>query len=59
MIFIFTKDYITQTKSIKKGTICSVLDDVVVIDTYGKFLFDVDSGLARKFGEIKNEKLIQ
>lgn len=52
MKFLFTNDYVTQIRNIKKGTVCSVLNDVVVIDDDGKFLFDIDSGLAKRFGKI-------
>ncbi|XZH34304.1 hypothetical protein ACSW8L_15445 (plasmid) [Clostridium perfringens] len=52
--FIFTKDYITETKTIIKGTKCNILNGVVVIDNDNEFLFDVDSGNAREYGEIIN-----
>lgn len=54
MVFIFTKDYITQNRNIKKGTLCSVLNNMVVVNSDGKFLFDVDSELAKRFGEVRN-----
>lgn len=38
----------------KKGTKCNILNGVVVLDELGEFLFDVDSNLARTFGEIIN-----
>lgn len=52
--FLFTKDYITKTKSYLKGSKCNILNDVVVIDSNGEFLFDVNSNLARKFGKVIN-----
>lgn len=50
--FLFTKDYITKTKEYKKGTKCNILNNVVVLGRDGDCLFDVDSGLAKEFGEV-------
>lgn len=47
---LFTKDYVTKTKNYKLGTVCNILNNVVVLGHEGEFLFDVDSELARKFG---------
>lgn len=54
MKFIFLKDYINinGTRNFKKGVICNVLNDLVVIKDDGEFLFDVNSNLARRFGKI-------
>ncbi len=53
--FIFTKDYITETREYKKGTKCNTLNNIVVLGLGGEYLFDIDSRLARKFGKIINE----
>ena len=50
--FVFTKDYETKNRYYNKGTKCNVLNGVVVLGELGEFLFDVDSNLARTFGEI-------
>lgn len=50
--FIFTKDYITSTRNYKDGSKCNILNGIVVISEDGKYLFDVDSNLARKFGKV-------
>lgn len=52
--FVFTKDYKTKNRYYKKGTKCNVLNGVVVLGELGEFLFDIDSNLARTFGEILN-----
>ncbi|ENZ01673.1 hypothetical protein HMPREF1092_00907 [Clostridium thermobutyricum] len=53
--FIFTKDYITETREYKKGAKCNTLNNIVVLGLSGEYLFDIDSKLARKFGKIINE----
>ena len=50
--FVFTKDYITESRNYKKGAVCNILNGVVVLDVNGNFLFDVDSNLSKKFGKI-------
>ena len=50
--FVFTKDKKKKNRYYKKGTKCNVLNGVVVLGELGEFLFDVDSNLARTFGEI-------
>lgn len=52
--FIFTEDYETKHRYYKKGTKRNILNGVVVLGELGEFLFDVDSNLAKKFGEIIN-----
>lgn len=53
--FIFTNDYIVGARNCPKGTKCNTLNGVVAINEQGQYLFDIDSNLARKFGEIINE----
>ena len=52
--FIFTKDYETKNRYYKEGTKCNILNGVVVINELGEFIFDVDSNLARRYGEVFN-----
>ena len=52
--FIFTKDYETKSRYYKEGTKCNILNGVVVINELGEFIFDVDSNLARRYGEVFN-----
>ena len=49
--FIFIKDYETKNRYYKKGTKCNTLNGVVVLGELGEFLFDIDSNLAKKYGE--------
>lgn len=50
--YIFTKDYITKCRCYKKDTICNILNGAVVLGENNEFLFDVDSGLSKEFGEV-------
>ena len=52
--FIFTKDYETKNRYYKKGTKCNTLNEVVVLGELGEFLFDIDSNLAKNYGEVIN-----
>lgn len=53
--FLFTRNYVTATRNYEVGTICNILNNVVVLGRQGDFLFDVDSGLAKKLGIIIEE----
>lgn len=50
--FIFTEDYVTRKRNYPKGSKCNTLNGIVVISEEGRYLFDVDSNLARKYGKI-------
>ena len=57
MGFYFTRDYITKTRNYPKGTRCNILNGVVVLGKDGEFLFDVNSGMAKRFGQIINQDI--
>lgn len=50
--YIFTKDYITECRYYKEGTICNTLNGAVVLGKNNEFLFDVDSESSKKYGEV-------
>ena len=50
--FEFTQDYITSCRYYRKGIKCNILNNMVVLDADGDFLFDVDSQLAKKYGKV-------
>lgn len=57
MRFYFTRDYITKTRNYPKGTQCNILNGVVVLGKDGEFLFDVNSVMAKRFGQITNQDM--
>lgn len=57
MGFYFTRDYITKTRNYPKGTRCNILNGVVVLGKDGEFLFDVNSEMAKRFGQIINQDI--
>lgn len=55
--FIFAKYYVTKNRNHRKGTKCNILNGVIVLGRSGKFLFDVNSNLAKKIW--RNYKIVR
>lgn len=50
--YVFTKDYITEYRYYKEGTVCNTLNGVVVLGKNNDYLFDVDSRLSKNYGQV-------
>lgn len=52
LVYEFTVEYKTSINHFLPGDRCNILNGVVVIDEHCRFIFDLNSGIARKKGRM-------